>query len=112
PAGAEVIAAFSLLAADLSPDDADARLVVVHSAVFVLGCPRFALALGRVGDDLHAVRHRSLRRQDWQVSGHGAGQMGLLHGSPARLLFPVFRDHWLRLHPSRTLSASGSDSPR
>ena len=79
-------------------------MVVADSAFFLLGRARPAVALGRVGDDRDAIRHRPLRRQNRKISGNGAGQVGLLHGSPARLLFPVLGDHWLCLYPSGTLA--------
>ena len=65
-----------------------------------------ALAMGRVGHDCVAMGNGSLRRKDWQVSEHRAGQVGLLHGSPARLFLPLLDPDRLLIYSSGELTVS------
>ena len=46
------------------------------------------------------------------MSRHRPRPLGLLHGSPARLLFPVFGDHRLRVHPAGTIAFPDPDHAR
>src|SRR6185503_13734556 len=68
--------------------------------------PEYSLALDGLSDDRAAVGDGSLRWQNWQVPQHGPGALGLLYGSPARLLFSLLRHHRLCVYPARTLAFS------
>ena len=84
---------------DSSPHHAHARLVAPDSGIQLSGGDRHSLAVAGLADDLLSISDY----YDGKIGKYrntGLLRWGLLHGSPARLFLPEFRDHWLRFHPA------------